>query len=97
MASKRELKKDIDLLMSLVVNDCFYAMEYNPKVDKDSVMKLAGEVIMQHHEFRKRANHPDAKDDPKKVKQYYNNLMEEVMKTVNEDLEKLSAEVKKAA
>jgi hypothetical protein len=97
MASKRELKKDIDLLMSLVINDCFYVMEYNPKVDNEAVMKLAGEVIGQHQEFKKRVNHPDAKDDPKKVKLYYNNLMEEVLKTVNQDLEKLSAEVKKTA
>lgn len=97
MASKRELKKDIDLLMSLVLNDCFYAMEYNPKVDNDAVMKLAGEVVMQHQEFRKRVNHPDAKNDSKKVKQYYNKLMEEVFQTVNKDLEKLSAEVKKTA
>lgn len=97
MASVKGLKKDIDLLMSLVVNDCFYVLEYNSKVDKDALMKLAKEVMLQHREFRKRANHPDGKDDPKKVKQYYNSLMEEVMNTVNNDLEKLSAEVKKTA
>jgi len=97
MASVKDLKKDIDLLMSLVLNDCFYVIEYNSKVEKDAVMELAKEALLQHREFRKRVNHPDAKDDPKKVKQYYNELMEEVMNTVNEDLEKLSAEVKKAA
>lgn len=97
MASVRGLKKDIDLLMSLVLNDCFYVLEYNTKVDHDAVMKLAGEVILQHREFRLRANHPDGKDDPKKVKQYYQNLMEEALKTADKDLEKLSEEVKKAA
>lgn len=97
MASKRRLKKDIDLLMSLVLNDCFYVLEYNPKVEKDAVMKLAGEVVMQHQEFRKRVNNPDTKGDSKKVKQYYNNLMEDVLDTVDKDLEKLSANVKKNA
>lgn len=97
MASVRGLKKDIDLLMSLVLNDCFYVIEYNEKVDRDEVMELARDVIKQHREFRLRANHPDGKDDSKKVKQYYKNLMDEALKTADEDLEKLSELVKKAA
>ncbi|HKJ79165.1 MAG TPA: hypothetical protein VKA10_06500 [Prolixibacteraceae bacterium] len=97
MASVKGLKKDIDLVMSLVLNDCFYVLEYNEKVNRDAVMDLAGEVIKQHREFRVRANHPDGKNDPKKVKESYSKLMDEVMKTADEDLEKLSAEVKKTA
>lgn len=97
MASVKGLKKDIDLVMSLILNDCFYVLEYNEKVNRDAVMDLAGEVIKQHREFRVRANHPDGKDDPKKVKENYSKLMDEVMKTADEDLEKLSAEVKKTA
>jgi hypothetical protein len=95
MASKREVKKDIDLLMSMVLNDCFYVMEYNSSVDRDAVMKIAGEVILQHRNFRIRANHPDGKDDPKQVKQFFKKLMEDAMNTADKDLEKLSEEVKK--
>ena len=97
MASIRGLKKDIDLLISMVLNDCFYVLEYNSKVDRDAIMKLAGDVILQHRKFRIRANHPDGKDDPKLIKQYYKKLMEEAMNTADKDLEKLSEEVKKTA
>jgi len=97
MASKRDIKKDIDLLMSLVLNDCFFVLEYNQKVDQDAVMEIAADVIRKHREFRVRANHPDGKDNPKLVKKYYKNLNAELLTAADEALEKLSAEVKKVA
>lgn len=97
MANKRDLKKDIDMLMSLVLNDCFFVVEYNQKVDQDAVMEIAADVIRKHREFRKRVNHPDGKDNPKLVKKYYKNLNAEVLAATDEALEKLSAEVKKVA
>ncbi|WP_147372244.1 hypothetical protein [Mariniphaga sediminis] len=97
MASVRSLKKEIDLLMSLVLNDCFYIVEYNTKVDAVAVMKIAEGVIEKHREFRIRVNHPDGKDDPKLVKRYFNDLISDVLSAADEAFEKLSAEVKKVA
>ena len=97
MASKRELKKDIDLLMSLVLNDCFYVLEYNQKVDREAVMEIAADVVRKHREFRLRVNHPDGKDNPKLVKRYYKDLNADLLAATDEALEKLSAEVKKVA
>ena len=37
MASIRSLKKDIDLLLSLVLEDCMYVMEHYPEADKEKV------------------------------------------------------------
>lgn len=97
MASIKRLKKEIDVIMSGVLSDCFYIVEYNPKVDALAVMKIAGEMIEKHRDFRIRANHPDGKDNPKLVKKYYNALATDVMDTVDKALEALSAEVKKVA
>ena len=97
MASVRNLKKDIDLLMSMVLNDCFYVLEYNSKVDSESIMKIAGDVIQKHRELRLQVNHPDGKDNPKMVKKYYSQVISEMLKYVDESLERLSAEVKKVA
>jgi hypothetical protein len=96
MASIRTLKKDIDMLMSMVLNDCFYIVEYNPKVDTAAVMKIAGSIIEKHREYRLRINHPDGKDDPKLVKKYYSDLSAEVLETADEAFNALSEEVKKA-
>lgn len=95
MASIKNLKKDIDLLMSLVLNDCFYVLEYNEKVDDEAIMKIAGDVIQKHRELRVRVNHPDGKDNSKMVKKYYNDLSSEMLVFADSSLEKLSAEVKK--
>ncbi|HKI89550.1 MAG TPA: hypothetical protein VKA38_11010 [Draconibacterium sp.] len=97
MASVKNLKRDIDLIMSLALSDCFYVLEYNSKVNSDEVMKIAGGIIEKHREFRIRANHPDGKDNPKMIKKYYNQLVADMLKAADQALEKLSGEVKKAA
>ncbi|NQU52824.1 MAG: hypothetical protein HQ522_09825 [Bacteroidetes bacterium] len=97
MASIKNLKKDIDMVLSLALNDCFYVLEYNSKVDKDAVMKIAGDIIQKHRELRVRTNHPDGKDNPKLVKKYYQNLITDLLTITDAALEKLSAEIKKVA
>jgi hypothetical protein len=97
MASVKELKKDIDLLMSLVLNDVFYVLEYNAKVDEEAILKIAGDVIQKHRELRLRANHPDGKDNPKLVRKYFSSLVSDALKEADAALERLSAEVKKVA
>ena len=95
MASVKDLKKDIDLLMSLVLNDCFSVLEHNTKVDNDAILKIAGDVIQKHRELRLRANHPDGKDNPKLVRKYFSSLISDALKEADAALERLSAEVKK--
>jgi len=97
MASKRDLKKDIDLIMSLALSDCFYVMEYNQKVDEVAVYKIAGEIVQAHRELRLRANHPDGKDNSKLVMQYYKKLVQDMLVSADTALEKLSTEVKKVS
>jgi hypothetical protein len=95
MASVKDLKKDIDLLMSLVLNDCFSVLEHNTKVDNEAILKIAGDVIQKHRELRLRANHPDGKDNPKLVRKYFSSLISDALKEADAALERLSAEVKK--
>ncbi len=97
MASIKNLKKDIDLVMSLALSDCFYVLEYNAKVDEKAVMKIAGEIIQKHRELRVLSNHPDGKDNPKLVKQFYKSLVTDMLGAADTALEKLSVEVKKVA
>jgi hypothetical protein len=95
MASVKDLKKDIDLLMSLVLNDCFSVLEHNTKVDNDAILRIAGDVIQKHRELKLRANHPDGKDNPKLVRKYFSSLISDALKEADAALERLSAEVKK--
>ena len=97
MASVRNLKKDIDLIMSMALSDCFYVMEYNTQVDQETIYKIAGEIVTAHRELRLRAIHPDGKDNPKLVKNYYKTLVGDMLKAADAALEKLSKEVQRVA
>jgi signal recognition particle subunit SEC65 len=97
MASVKELKKDIDMLMTLVLTDCFSVLEYNRKVDGETVMKIAADVVRIHRELRLRVKHPDGKDNPKLVRKYYSSLVNDALKEADNALERLSVEVKKVA
>ena len=97
MASRRNLKKDIDLIMSLALSDCFYVLEYNSKIDEEVVYKIAAEIVQAHRELRLLAMHPDGKDNPKVVKAFYKGLVSKMLTAADTALEKLSAEVKKVA
>jgi len=97
MASVKNLKKDIDLIMSLALSDCFYVLEYNSKIDQEAVYKIAGEIVQKHRELRLRAIHPDGKDNTKLVKEYYKGLVQDMLKATDIALEKLSNEVKKVS
>lgn len=97
MASVKELKKDIDVLMSLVLNDCFSVLEYNEKANEEAILKIAADVIRKHRELRIRAKHPDGKKNAALVRKYYNELISEALKEADAALQKLSEEVKKVA
>lgn len=84
------------MLMSMVLNDCFYIVEYNPKVDTAAVMKIASGIIEKHREYRLKANLPQGKSKPGNVKNYYKDLSSEVLATADEAFNALSEEVKKA-
>ncbi len=91
MASVRALKKDIDYLLSLVVEDCIYVMKTHAEVDKEKVMDIARSIIVKHRELRLRTNHPDGKDNPKLVKAYYKAVVTELYASANQSLEQLTA------
>lgn len=97
MASIRNLKKDIDVVMSMALSDCFYVLEYNNEIDEKAVYEIAGDIVKSHRELRLRTIHPDGKDNPKLVKQYYKKIVQDMLASADAALERLSAEVKKVA
>ena len=97
MASVKNLKKDIDTVMTLVISDCFLVLNENSKVNDEKVLDIVRDVIAKHREYRIRVNHPDGKDDHKMVKKHYTKIIDDMLNIADEALEKLSAEVKKVA
>ena len=97
MASIRDLKKDIDYLVSLVVVDCFQYVTYFDNADKEAAYKIVENILAERNELRKRANHPDGKDNPKLVKKFYHKVAEDLMKACDKAYAELGALIDKAA
>ena len=95
MTSIRSLKKDIDLLLSLVLEDCMYVMEHYPEADKEKINAIARKVMVHHRELRTMVNHPDGKDNPAVVKKYMQSVVTKLYEVADQALDQLSSEVKK--
>ena len=88
----RDIKKDIEYVLSAFVEDCSVVACVNPKVTDGSVSELMEEAIELYNELRDKVN---AKvEGPKKA--YYNELRKEVLTRTDALYEKLSAAVKDA-
>ncbi len=78
MASKRNLKKDIDYLLSLVLEECMVIMESLPADRKEKALEIGREVIVKHRELRIRVNHIDGKDNPALVKSHFQKVAQDL-------------------
>lgn len=88
----RDIKKDIEYVLSAFVEDCSVVACVNPKVTDGSVSELMEEAIDLFNELRDKVN---AKvEGPKKA--YFNDLRKEVLTRTDALYEKLSAAVKDA-
>jgi hypothetical protein len=94
MANLRSLKKDIDYLLSMVLEECMYVIEAYPDADKEKVLDLARKIIVSHRNLRLRVNHIDGKADPKKVKEYLKKIVDDLYGEANSSLEELSVLIK---
>lgn len=78
MANKRDIKKNIDYLISEVVSDCYTFKYLFPDKNQKEVDKIIKDTVDFRNELIKRVNHPDGKDNKKLIKNHY--------KKVNQDL-----------
>lgn len=87
----REIKKDIDYVLSAFIEDCTLVAAVNSKVGEDKASELMEEAVDLYNELRDKVNQVEGP-----ARQYYNALRKEVLERTDALYEKLSAAVKKA-
>ena len=81
MASIKELKDDINLLTYDLINECFTFKIYHP--EKNSAAdKAISEIVKLRNELIHRVNNPKDKEDPGKLKAYFNKIRADIGKLV---------------
>jgi len=91
MASKRNLKKDINYLTSEILSDCYAHLYLFPDKNEDKVMEIISKTVNSRNDFINRINNP--KLENKTTKQYFKELIDEVITNSNniiEDIQKLN-------
>lgn len=84
MASVKGLKKDIQFLAEIVISDAIgVGGMLEKQEDKEKATEVIIEAVAMCNELIARTNHPDGKDNPKIVKQYYKQISMELMDKSN--------------
>ena len=87
----RNIKTDIDYVLSAFIEDCTLVAAVNSKVTEDKASELMEEAVDLYNELRDKVNQVEGP-----ARQYYNALRKEVLERTDALYEKLSAAVKKA-
>ena len=87
----RDIKKDIDYVLSAFIEDCSLVAAVNSKVGEEKASALIEEAVDLYNELRDKVGKVEGN-----ARQYYDGLRKEVLEKTDALYEKLSAAVKKA-
>ncbi len=90
MASKRNIKKDIDYLVSEVISDCYTYLYLHNEANKDKVVSIIEDVVNKRNDFFQRVNNPDKAMDKKQTRQHYKAIYSDLLSTVDNSFTQLS-------
>jgi hypothetical protein len=84
MASIRDLKKDINILASEIITEAYVRKMIFDNINDDDFKIVISDSIDFRNELIEKINHPDGKDDSKKVKDFFNGVRSEMKKRFSE-------------
>jgi len=78
MASIRDLKKDINNLASEIITEAYVRKMIFDNINDDDFKKVVSDAIDFRNELIEKINHPDGKNDSKKVKVFFKDVRSEM-------------------
>lgn len=89
MASKRNVKKDIEYITYTVVYDCMSHLEIASEKTYEDVVKIISETVQTRNELFFKVNHQE-KGSRKLVRAYYRDVYKDLLKNADSAFESLS-------
>ena len=89
MASKKDLKKDIDYLITDIIFDCYDCMEDHPERDFSSYEEVINEIMVVKEELLERINHFDSAVHGKST-QYFQLIKKDLITSITAAYDKLT-------
>ncbi len=90
MANKREIKKDVDYLISEVISDCYTYLMIHGDKNRDSVIEIIGAIVDKRNDLISRVNNHDKSFDSKQIKSHYKAINNDLLTSIDDSFSKLS-------
>ena len=90
MASKKNLKKDLNYLTNELLTECFTYQFFHVDMDPKQANEVAAYILNNRNDLANRINNIENKDNPKLVKEHFKKIRSDFEKSV-EALDKLIA------
>lgn len=88
MASKKNLKKDIDYLITDVILDCYACMEEHPEKDFSAYEEIINEIIVLKVDLLERINQFD-RTVHGRSRSYFHEIKKDLIKSILETRDRL--------
>jgi hypothetical protein len=91
MASKKDLKKDINYLTEEVIQTCYlqYYLKQNKEEAKAAITQVIEETVDLRNNLINKLNHPEMKPDNISAKRWHSDLLNVMIKHAEDAFEKL--------
>ena len=86
MASRRNLKKDINYIIGDIFTECLIYKELVPGTDKEAADALIVDLLRIDNDFNARISHTE----PGYAKEYYRTLVKDFQNQIKEVIDKLT-------
>ncbi|HDJ33894.1 MAG TPA: hypothetical protein ENF21_07340 [Bacteroidetes bacterium] len=90
MASRKELKRQINRLTYELISDAFQVLKRNPDLDRGPVMDVIGETVDVRNRLIGQVNHPEAEQGTAERRKGYRKIREEMVKHFDRSFTRLS-------
>jgi hypothetical protein len=90
MASKRNIKKDINYLTGEVIADCFLFMHIHEGKSEEKTVEIVNAVVKLRNDLMQKVNQVPAELKGKQVKVHFKSIYNELLAGMDEQLQRLS-------
>jgi hypothetical protein len=94
MATKRNVKKDIEYITYTIVHDCMSHLELDNKKSHDDVVAVISNAVQKRNELFSMVNN-QKKGTRKEVRAYYREIYKNLLESADQSFETLSKAITK--
>jgi len=91
MASKKNLKKDINFLADDLIGTCMMHQSIGNTKNENELNQIIEDILVFRDETIKQVNEPELQESDKSMRKYYRELYQKFLQKVDETYEKINS------